>query len=470
MKGIVAPAPALVLVALALSGCVSGPEDGAFLEGPVVDPPLLEHNILVLPELPAPANLENVPQFVLRSVGVPASEPTLGVTSKDTVFFVAGTHVMRSSDLGATWTDVGQKAGPATLPPTTLDPMLYVDPVTDRVFVDQLYVGCSFLSYSDDEGGSWMHNPAACGLPGDDHQTLAAGPTSLPAPLYEGRALYYCANQLADSTCAVSLDGGLTFPITRPVFAGDHGVDCGGISGHVKTAPDGTIYLPAWRCDQAWLAISRDDGNTWTARRMSDTSSGPMDPSVAIGRDGSVNYYWMDTEGHPWLMVSPDGGATWGAPIDVAFPGLVVANLPAIVAGDGGRIAMTFIATTQGKAVSPGRVDTTTPWDLYVTLSTDALSPEPHFITVRLNPAGDPIFRGPCSGGYRCGAIVDFMDIQIGPDGRIYVSSVDACGTSDCIGSAPAAGAVADGMGVLGALLGGPSLLKDRQAFVAPVP
>jgi hypothetical protein len=445
------------MTVLALAGCLQGPAgDDASADGggpvDVTGNATQSRNILILGNATGGA-LGAPVRFALNDVGVGAPEPTLGVTSTGSVFYIAGTSVLKSTDHGLSWTNVAPQVGPTNVPPTTLDPMLYVDPVTDRVFYDHLYLACSYMAYSDDEGETWIPNPATCGVPGIDHQSLSSGPSVLPAPVYDDRAVYFCANQLADATCAVSLDGGATFPITRPVFRADDPRSCGGIHGHVVIGPEGNVYLPAWHCDEPWIGISRDGGLSWEAFRVAPgVSSGEMDPSVAVATDGSVYYFWMDLEGQPYLAVSEDEGRTWSEPTDVSFPGLTVANLPSIVAGDAGRVAFTYIGTTDGEPVNPGAVDEKTTWHLYVTMSTNALDPDPRFTTVRLTTDDAPIHVGACSGGYRCGAIVDFMDIAMGPDGRVYSSST-ASATS--------------GNGVIGVQVAGPSLL-EAEGILAP--
>lgn len=463
-----------VLLGAVFAGCLEETPSAAGSKGgkkPAGTPIVARPHQLVAPVDLAKLTDANTTAFALRGVGQRASEPTMGVTSKGTVFLIAGTNVMRSKDLGKTW----QRANLVlptghNVPPTTLDPMLYVDPVTDRVYVDHLYVGCSFLSFSDDEGATWIHNPLACGLPADDHQTIAAGASGLPAPAYRNRAFYYCSNQFFDATCSMSLDGGLTFPVTRPLFFGPDLKACGGITGHVTTAPDGTVFVPAWRCDEPWLAISRDTGQSWLGFRVSSDNSGEMDPSVASDSAGNAYYFWMNKTGQPRFSVSTDKGRKWTNPINVSFPGYHSGSLPSIVAGDPGRVAFTYIATTTGNFSNPARVGKDVPWDLYVTVSLNALDPEPTFTTYLLNPIDDPVHRGNCGGGYRCGAIVDFMDITMDKEGRVYVSSVDACGTPVCIGHAPAQGATTHGEGILGVLLQGPSLKGDMPAFQLPPP
>ena len=63
--------------------------------------------------------------------------------------------VVRSTDNGRTWTDV--------TPPghvTTLDPFLYVDKATSRVYKSDLAGTCQLMSYSDNRGDSWTTLPA----------------------------------------------------------------------------------------------------------------------------------------------------------------------------------------------------------------------------------------------------------------------------------------------------------------------
>jgi hypothetical protein len=450
MKSLTSALTVLVLASMALSGCVSD-DIGGGKGNPQPSVPPLPVGGIVTPENMGLLPLGNLtPSFELLDVGKGALEPTLGVDSKGTIYMIAGTFILKSSDHGRTWKDVTPKAAGQNIPPTTLDPMIYVDPVTDRVFYDHLYLACTYLSYSDDGGATWIPNPLGCGLPVVDHQTLAAGPSKLPATAYHNRAVYLCANQLAGATCSVSYDGGLTFPVKNDVFGGG----CGGITGHVVVGPDGTVYLPAWRCDKPYLGISRDGGITWESKLMDPTiSSGEMDPSVAVAKDNSVYYFWMDLKGQPFLKVSKDGGRTFGPAIRFDDLGLTVTNLPAITAGDAGRIAFTYIGTSHGKAVNPSGVHDDATWDLFMTYSTDALSETPNFTTIRLNKEGSPVHKGPCSGGYRCGSIVDFMDIEKGPDGRIYVASVDSAGTKN---------------GVLGVLLEGPSLFADKGWLTDP--
>ena len=64
---------------------------------------------------------------------------------------------------------------------------------------------------------------------------------------------------------------------------------CGGLHGHVRVSPDGTAYVPNENCFDAnnvsrpGVAVSTDNGLTWTVRTVPDARSiNPgTDPSVA---------------------------------------------------------------------------------------------------------------------------------------------------------------------------------------------
>src|SRR6266511_2495343 len=116
----------------------------------------------------------------------------------------------------ATWKDVS----PLLTSVDTLDPILFTDPATGRTFVSQLYLACSLMAFSDDDGGTWIQNPLGCG-PGAavDHQTVGGGPFAPPLsnPVYP-HAVYYCAQAIAEAACAESVTGGATFGPGVPMY------------------------------------------------------------------------------------------------------------------------------------------------------------------------------------------------------------------------------------------------------------
>lgn len=375
---------------------------------------------------------------VVRALGAEAFEPTLGVHPDGTLFYAALAGpgpavgyvptVLRSADGGLTWEDVSPSVGPVGAPPETNDPFLYADPDTGRVFQFAMapILVCSILSWSDDRGDTWTTNPRGCGnTPAWDHQSMTATNSQGTPTLGYSKILVQCINGNTGSECARSLDGGLTWAATTPAFPS---LDCGGLHGHPVAHPDGTVYLPKMDCGRPSLAISDDDGLTWTQHVVSETPGHPWpDPAMAVDADGNVYYAWIGETGALLLSVSADAGASWSEPVVASPPGLTT-HIPALAAGDAGRIVLAYPGTPdlpKGYASTKEEQEGAR-WHGYLTIAQDALAPNPTFVTVRATPAEDPLVRGAC-GPERCPGMVDFIDVVVAPDGRPYASFVDAC-------------------------------------------
>jgi hypothetical protein len=408
---------------------------------------------------------------IVDGIPMQAGEPTLGVTNEGNVFYVtlAGApDIIRSDNNGESWTNVSPtfpNGGKAHR--VSFDPYIYVDDAegVDRIFTIDLTVACAYLSFSDDEGKSWVTNPLACGRPVNDHQTLFSGPAAVsPTPVYPN-VVYYCWNDIGSSSCTKSLDGGLTFVSTgSPAFPGadplaetpsyepenptDVGSFCGGLHGHGHVGLDGTVYLPKGHCGQPWLAISTTEGATWERVQVAENGMAHHEASVATDRKGNIYYAWSAADRLIYLSISKDGGRKWSKPMMIGAPGVNETNLPSLDVGEPGQVAIAYM----GSENSPGRPfpespgSTTNPdcfvaqlpcpppdeykdttWNGYVTITKNALDKNPTFFSTTVNDKKDPFKRGTCGPG-RCGLdILDFIDITIAPDGQVWSAWVDAC-------------------------------------------
>ena len=432
--------------------------------------------------------------------GVRAGEPTLGVTKKGTIFFQAldgGPMVVRSTNGGRTWKDVSPMIAGRNAHPESLDPFLWVDYSTGRVFTYDFLFGCSEISYSDDEGKTWTTTPLNCGL--QDHQNLFTGPPAISPTVGYENVVYTCSNQAGATIysvaaqCLKSLDGGISWAptgapafVTSPEPENDLGVDgyCHGAVGHGYVGPDGTVYVPKGFCGQPWLAISHDEGATWERVQVANngvpqTNIGVYEheTSVAVDRAGNVYYFWMSKGRMPYMAVSRNGGTKWSKPIPVAPRGVKEATLPHITVGGNGKVAAVYYASTN----SPGKpfhqyddckdkmVDCfsnlfflnppdpegyeRTTWNGYMTVSGNALAKRPTFHSVTVNDPKDPLVRGSC-GPIRCKAVYDFIDVVIDKSGKPWAAYVDAC-IQAC---AEKVGPNQGNEGFVGTMAGGPNL------------
>ncbi len=431
--------------------------------------------------LPAAAARGGGRKATAYPIGIDSFEPTLGATANGDLYFsiTPGSGVAvgwsastaKSTDGGKTWTDIGPTVGDETMPPETNDPYVYVDPGTGRVFQFHMspILTCSILSYTDDGGESWTTNPVGCAPTGVwDHQTIvAAKPRTVETSGYPN-VLVQCVNAIYALMCARSLDGGSTWLHTPPVYVNDYAVDqgCGAQTGHMTAGPDGTIYLPTSLCGTHPSAfVSKDDGETWTLSVMSEMDTPFVDPSVSVDSNGNLYGTWIDNKGFLYMAVSRNGGKKWSKPVEVASGWTT--NMPVIVAGDPGKVAIAYPATddlpkgyrTKGYSMSQGdpKVTGGVTWGANITTSTNALDAKPSFKTV-VTTGNDPLGRGAvCGAATRCNILIDFIEAVIGPDGLPYAAFVDGC-TEVCAASATAPNDSGTGMGLMATLPSGPRL------------
>jgi hypothetical protein len=278
--------------------------------------------------------------------------------------------------------------------------------------------------------------------------------------------VYYCSQYGTQAaSCALSLDGGLTFGPAIPIFT----VSCFGIHGHVKVAPDGTVYVPDSDCSSAGaqtignfptatarqaLVFSEDNGLTWSQPQLipdSNPAPGIVDPSIGIGSKGTIYYGYANSNGAPSIVVGHldkvNHKIVWSPSQDVGTPyGIKNATFPAVVAGDDDRAAFAFLGTTTGGYYQ----DQTIPasgagfqgvWHVYVAITYNGGQT---WTTIDVTP-NDPVQRGSIcnSGTVICSRtpndrnLLDFIDATIDRQGRVLVAYADGCTSPTCINAGP---------------------------------
>ncbi len=427
--------------------------------------------------------------FLLSSTGESGPEPSVGITSTGCIFYAALEKVMRSCDAGATWE---RKTSPL-MSPTSNDPWLWVDPVTDRIFDVQMGpLTHTWIAWSDDDGETWLGNPYDQGpTPVIDHIKLATGPwrgleqgagygtIGDRNPTYP-TAVYFCYNKLAGVFCYTSFDGGMTFPIGGQIIGLT--TTGAGLHGTITTAPDGMVYVPP-RVATPTLLISADNGLTWETKTMgADVGTPSPRKNSEVGTDTESNAYhvWTAGDQRVYMSRSFDSGNNWEQTSTlVSAPGVISTTFPHVDAGDAGRVAVTYLGSTDVGMLNETDIDGN-PWNghphyapdgveyyLYLSISTNANLPNATWSHYRLTD--DPVQVGSiCISSGDCRNIggsnrnlLDFNDLTLGPDGRIYIAYTDGC-----------TGVCADGtdrhdttsrsrLGMLAIQREGPSLLAD---------
>jgi hypothetical protein len=429
-------------------------------------------------DVPSPPSPTPTPTPVIEPPGSPrfynylsppgvaddAGEPSIGVNPKTEQFFNGtgngGTvnyfggflpYMLRVTfddsvfPAKANWEKAGLTV--ATAPRVYGDPILFTDQDTGRTFVSQELgssPGGSTMEFTDNDGRSFLPSMGSGAPSGIDHQTVGGGPFAAPIPtgvnpLYPN-SVWYCSQSVADAVCSISLDGGATFGPAVPMYSLR---DCGGLHGHIKIGRDGTAYIPNRGCfgdpttlthegGKPSLIVSQDNGVTWNIRALTQaTSRVDRDPSVGVGRDGTVYFAYQAGDGHSRVAISHDKGLTWERDSDIGEQiGIKNSLFHAAVAGDQDRAAVAFFGTTTGGS------DYDTPgfegiWYLYISTTYDGGQT---WWTQNVTP-DDPVQRNGICGtnAPECRNLLDFFDATIDSRGRVLVGYDDGCVSRACV-------------------------------------
>ncbi|HWN10037.1 MAG TPA: Calx-beta domain-containing protein [Pyrinomonadaceae bacterium] len=405
-----------------------------------------------------------------QGMGDSAGEPTLGANwASRKVMYIAGLEVLRVSfndcfsPSQALWEPTNQVISNVN----TADPILYTDNDTstgfrtNRTFVSQLAAvdGSSLFEFTDNDGDTYEQGAKGSGIgSGVDHQTVGGGPYAKnPDGSYKGigagpitaypNAVYYASQNIGYANLARSDNGGLNFGPAIPMY---DLTACDGLHGHVKVAPDGTIYVPNKGCggEQA-VIVSEDNGTTFFVRQVPGSRAGRTDPSVGIGAPdpgtgiSPIYFGYANGDGRPRIAVSRDRGLTWSDDQNVGSVHNTRSTVfPAVVAGDGDRAAFFYLGST-----TPGGTDTDAQgnapntangyagtWYGFIATTYDGGKT---WLTTNATPK-DPVQQGViCTNGTTCPAgtrnLLDFNDITMDEKGRVLAAYADGCVTPDCI-------------------------------------
>ncbi|MDP3856524.1 MAG: PKD domain-containing protein [Stagnimonas sp.] len=416
------------------------------------------------PPPPPPPYTGPVPRYQIYTpptpLGETSGEPSLGYNlATKRAMYISGLQTLRATfpenldpvqpeSCEANWEDVSY----VLTSTASLDPILFTDQRTGRTFVSQLnsqsvpvapvLVGAnSLFAYTDDDGANWTPGQIDAPNGSYDHQTVGAGPypaTLAPAlsnPVNKGSAVYYCSQVGVDGLCARSDTGGLTFNRPTTTFTL---LECGAIHGHVRVAPDGTVYLPARSCgENQGVSVSTDAGTTWTVRKIPTSAPPPgiLDPSIGLASDGSGYFCYINSDGHPHVAVTHDQGATWENDTDIGA-GQSIRNAVFVeaIAGDPDRAACGFIGTTQ--AGNHEALDFPGLWYLFMAHTYDGGKT---WVTVNATP-DDPVQAA--GGIWNQGGsspnrnLLDFNEITVDERGYPLYSYADGC-IGDCLPVGP---------------------------------
>ena len=363
-----------------------------------------------------------------------AGEPSIGVNwNSGAALYQASNSTYKiqfdnsTATPGITWSDVSSPYSQFNL-----DPIMATNSATGTTIAGGDDGPCAVMSLTHDDGQSWLPT-VPCPFTAD-HPTVGIGPASGGSPTVGNEVAYFCQQQVVDE-CSRSIDGGQTWSpgVTDP------NLGCFSLHGHVKVSADGTAYVPSANCfdTNGNLAVgafkTTDNGLTWTGFGIPNapTPDDGFDPSMATDSSNRVYESWARAgDYNPVITWSDDHGATWAPQVDLAHtvsPALTASTFQAVVAGDAGRAAVAYLATTDplnGK--DPFASGFVGHWNLYVSYTYDGGQTwQTTQATTDPVQIGEIDAGGTTTGGQR--NLLDFMDASLTKDGRVVVGYADGC-------------------------------------------
>ena len=340
------------------------------------------------------------------------------------------TQVWRSTDGGATFAHLAPTGGGGG------DSDLAVD-ANGTVYVADLFdsTATAFsvpVSTSLDRGNSWARTvELAPGAIGYDRQWIAA----------EGNGhVVVTARNGGVISAWKSTDAATTFG--APVDVVTDAVK----SGPLVFGPGGVLYMLYTTVTEVRIAKSTNGGTTWTADAIAPlTDFELIFPVVAIDDAGNLFAVWAQgvrlvaaaLEGRVYEATSTDGGSTWTSPSLVSDVNRT-SIFPWVSAGAAGKVAVAFYSARYRTIPDLGAElgGPLTDWDLEVSQSLDALSPNP---TWTRSTAASGFHTGSmCTTGLSCPGIqqtgfgnvptpfdrrdLDFFGMDVDPAGNLLIA------------------------------------------------
>src|ERR1700730_1184503 len=240
------------------------PHFGALPAAPQDSGPKVGYENFEAPGVLTPVIVTSSGGATVEYLGRGAGEPSIGVNWNSTSSSVGGMTNFQS-DLETLFISWGEScsANPKATwvnrrAPTSVaidsDPIGFTDHtlpanVPNRVFAGELTLlspDTVKISHTDDDGVTWVPDQSGGIASAVDHETIGGGPYHAPLvnPVYP-HAVYYASQDIAFASLSRSDDGGSTYGPSVQMYTVS---SCNGLHGHIKVAPDGTVYVPNRAC------------------------------------------------------------------------------------------------------------------------------------------------------------------------------------------------------------------------------
>lgn len=210
--------------------------------------------------------------------------------------------------------------------------------------------------------------------------------------------LYYVYNTGGSTNVYASQDGGATWS-PRPVFTAPYG-----LGNAVRGTRTGELWLLGGSLEGKRRAdYTLDGGAIW----KSEKTSAPLGGGFPTGAfDEAGNLYVTGAPQDRIYVSRRASDGTWSDPVMVT-PDFGHHRMPWIAAGGAAKVAVAWYGTLEEK--------TDAKWFVFVAVSLDADAPNPHWQVAIADP--EPVLVGTLGR-----QLLDFLQVEIGPDGAVHVA------------------------------------------------
>src|SRR3954447_10701322 len=328
---------------------------------------------------------------------------------------------------------------------------------TYRIYVSSLNsLVTNAVAVSTDKGATWKNNAVASSFVGVDRQWLAA---------YGEKTAYLAYHEIyADSILMTRTDDGgdtwgppieMISPENLPEAAYVQGsenipddaranapeplgdVSSDNYESNLVALPSGGVALAfVTGAQHLFASITDQSGANPVNVKIADVPGprgGTLFPSIAVDRAGNLYVVTSNLDG-VFLTSSKDRGATWSPLVQVSGAETNSAVFPYVVAGDAGRVGVTWLGST-----SDDPNDEAATWTTKYAFSDSALTTAPKFTVYQAS--NHIVHEGPvCLEGLNCDvkdgfgangnsrALAEVVQAGITKDGRVMIAYPD---TSD---------------------------------------
>ncbi|HUQ43029.1 MAG TPA: DUF11 domain-containing protein [Candidatus Limnocylindria bacterium] len=331
-------------------------------------------------------------------------------------------------------------------------------------FADQEVLANEALATSFDHGDSFVVQTAVSnGTTGTDRQWIAA--TDNTVELAAGRPIYgFLVYHVAPQHYIQAIDA-TGLPVAQPV-AQLRNVGQSGqlrVDNNASSPGHGWIYQPhnGFSPGGTFVATGPSNGyalpEKWEDNQVSGGAASSF-PWIAIDAAGNAYATWdnggvvyysfsaiRDKSNDPTQGGRP--GTTWSPKVRVSLPEVGSAVFPEVTAGDAGRIAVTYVGTTNWTG-EPDDAPNGALWHTYAAVIPDALAPQPTVNTGKVTHRAMHV-GNICTSGTTCAvptdpgdpttakdrSLLDMIDISFDEAGRLGIITMD--NNSDGFHAAP---------------------------------